>query len=79
MKKFTFSSGCAFSVDGQPFKILRTTEDGRLVVERPDGSATVEDRNVLLDMYAQRRLTLVDEVLSGVAPASMFRRPLCTF
>ncbi len=79
MKKFTFSSGCAFSVDGQPFKILRTTEDGRLVVERPDGSATVEDRNVLLDMYAQRRLTLVDEVLSGVAPASIFRRPLCTF
>jgi putative transposase len=79
MKKFTFRSGLAFTRDGQPFTILRTTDENRLVLERPDGSAIVEDRDVLLAMYAQGRLTIVNEDLGDEGKTSILRRPLCTF
>ncbi len=79
MKKFTFSIGSMFHIDGLPFKILRTTEDGRLVVESSDGSARLEDSNVLLGLYVQRRLTFIDNALSAIAPASLLQRPLSTF
>lgn len=79
MKKYTFSSGCSLRIDGQFFRILRATEDGRLVMERSDGSTTLEPRAALLEMYSQQRLTFVDEASSDGATAATLLRPLCTF
>ncbi|GJI92763.1 hypothetical protein [Duganella hordei] len=79
MKKFTFNSGAEICIDGQALKIGRMMEDGRLLLERPDGSMSSESHAKLLEMYSQRRLTFVANSSAGGEMAKALYRPLFTY